>query len=99
MKNVTLSRKNKLAEFPDSVTSRGVKHIEELIEATKRGYECYMLYVIQREDCNKFSIAKDIDPKYAQLLTLALKKRIKILCYDCKFSPKGIKLNNKSNYK
>ena len=94
VKNVTLSRKNKLAEFPDSVTSRGVKHIEELIEATKRGYECYMLYVIQREDCNKFSIAKDIDPKYAQLLTLALKRRIKILCYDCKFSPNGIKLNN-----
>jgi len=94
VKNVTLSRKNKLAEFPDSVTSRGAKHIEGLIEATKKGYECYMLYVIQREDCNKFSVAKDIDPKYAKLLTVALKKRIKVLCYDCKFSSKGIILNN-----
>ncbi len=94
VKNVTLSRKNKLAEFPDSVTSRGSKHIRDLIMATKKGYYCYLLFIIQRDDCNKFKIAEDIDPEYAELLTTALKNKIKVLCYDCKFSTKGIKLNN-----
>jgi len=94
VKNVTLSRVKGLAEFPDSVTARGAKHINELIKAKKNGYQCYLLYVIQREDCNKFAIAKDIDPEYEKLLTVGIKKKIKILCYDCKFSLKGIKLNN-----
>ena len=94
VKNVTLSRVKGLAEFPDSMTVRGAKHINELIKAKKNGYECYLLYVIQREDCSKFEIAKDIDPEYAKLLTVAIKNKIKILCYDCKFSLKGIKLNN-----
>ena len=94
VKNVTLSRKNKLAEFPDSVTARGAKHINDLILATKQGYGSYLLYVIQREDCKEFAIAKDIDPKYYELLTIALKKNVIVLCYDCKFSSKGIKLNN-----
>ena len=53
-----------------------------------------MLYVIQREDCKEFAIAKDIDPKYYELLTIALKKNVIVLCYDCKFTSKGIKLNN-----
>ena len=94
VKNVTLSRVKGLAEFPDSVTARGAKHINELIKAKKNGHQCYLLYVIQREDCNKFAIAKDIDPEYEKLLTIGIKKKIKILCYDCKFSLKGIKLNN-----
>ena len=65
VKNVTLSRTNKLAEFPDSVTSRGAKHIDELIKAKIKGYDVYLIFVIQRDDCNQFSIARDIDPKYA----------------------------------
>jgi|TARA_B110000444_G_C18836626_1_gene596384 sugar fermentation stimulation protein A len=93
VKNVTLSRTNNLAEFPDSVTSRGAKHINDLIKAVKKGFHSYLLYVIQREDCKKFTVAKDIDPEYSQLLTLALKNNVKVLCYDCKFSSKGIKLN------
>ena len=95
VKNVTLSRTKNLAEFPDSPTSRGLKHIEELIKASNQGYGAYLLFVIQREDCKKFQIAQDIDPKYSELLTAAIKKKIKIICYDCKFLPKGIKLNNK----
>jgi sugar fermentation stimulation protein A len=94
VKNVTLSRKNNIAEFPDSITSRGLKHINDLILAMKRGYNSYLLYVIQREDCDRFRIAKDIDPEYYKLLTIGLKNNLKILCYDCKFSPKGIKLNS-----
>ena len=93
VKNVTLSRKKKLAEFPDSVTSRGAKHLKALISAKKKGYNAYILFVIQRDDCDNFSIAKDIDPEYYKLLTSALKKNVKILCYDCKFLTKSIELN------
>ena len=93
VKNVTLSRTNKLAEFPDAVTSRGAKHINELIKAKNKGYDIYLMFVIQRDDCDQFSIARDIDPRYADLLSDAIKKKLNILCYDCKFSSKGIKLN------
>ena len=58
-----------------------------------------MLYLIQRNDCKLFKIAKDIDLKYSQLLTKAVKKKLNILCYDCKFSSKGIKLNQKVKFK
>ena len=95
VKNVTLVRNRNLAEFPDAITSRGKKHLKELIKATYLGYKSYMLYVIQREDCNSFAIAKDIDPEYLEILSTSIKKKVKILCYDCKFSSKGIKLNKK----
>ena len=95
MKNVTLSRQKGLAEFPDAITSRGLKHIKELLKAKEKGYEIYLVYIIQREDCNLFKIASDIDPEYDQLLKKAVKKKLNILCYDCKFSLKGIKLNRK----
>ena len=93
VKNVTLSRKRNLAEFPDAETLRGLKHIGELIKASKKKFKVYILFVIQRNDCNAFSIAKDIDPNYANALSKAVKNNLKILCYDCKFSSKGIKLN------
>ena len=99
VKNVTLSRTTGLAEFPDAVTSRGLKHIRELLNAKKKGYEIYLLFVIQRDDCEKFQIAKDIDPKYYELLVKAVKKKLHLLCYDCKFSSKGIKLNKRINFK
>ena len=95
VKNVTLSRNKKKAEFPDAVTSRGLKHINELINASKKGYKIFILYLIQREDCIYFSIAKDIDADYAKALVKAVKNNLNILCYDCKFSSKGIKLNKK----
>jgi len=99
VKNVTLTRKPKVAEFPDSVTLRGAKHIEELIKARKKGYQVYIAFIIQREDCNQFAIANDIDPEYSTLLSKAVKKKLNILCYDCKFSSKGIKLNKKIKFK
>ena len=98
VKNVTLRRKPKIAEFPDSVTARGKKHLDELINATKKGFKSYLLFVIQREDCNKFEIAKDIDPEYSKALIMAIKHNVKILCYDCKFLSKGIILNNKIKF-
>ena len=99
VKNVTLVRKPRIAEFPDAITTRGSKHIEELIKANKKGYEIYIAFIIQREDCDQFTIANDIDPEYSELLSKAVKKNLNILCYDCKFSPKGIKVNKKIKFK
>ena len=98
VKNVTLSRVNGIAEFPDAVTTRGHKHLNELIKASQKGYKIFILYLIQREDCSKFKIAKDIDPVYYKLLQKAVKKKLNVLCFDCKFSIKGIKLNRKINF-
>ena len=99
VKNVTLSRQKQIAEFPDAVTARGLKHIQELLQANREGYEICLLFLIQRDDCNKFKLAKDIDTKYYELLTKAVKKNLKILCYDCKFTSIGIKLNREIKFK
>ncbi len=99
VKNVTLSRKKGIAEFPDAVTSRGLKHINELIKAKGKGYDAYLLYIIQRDDCKNFQIARDIDVEYYNLLVKSVKKKINLLCYDCKFSSKGIKLNRQIKLK
>ena len=98
VKNVTLSRIKNIAEFPDAVTDRGLKHLNELIEAKNRGFDIYLAFIIQREDCKKFKIAEDIDPKYKKLLTFALKNKLKVICYDCKFLSKGIIINNRVNF-
>ncbi len=98
VKNVTLVRNDKIAEFPDAVTSRGTKHLKELITAKKKGYDSYILYLIQREDCKSFKIAEDIDQEYKKAFGEALKNGVKILCYDCKLSNEEIKLNNQINY-
>ena len=95
VKNVTLKRKPKNAEFPDAITSRGTKHIKELLNAKKKGFKIYIIFIVQREDCDKFSIANDIDPEYSKTLSLAVKKKLNILCYDCKFSSKRIEINKK----
>ncbi len=98
VKNVTLSRKNKIAEFPDAITSRGTKHLKELINAKKKGFESYIFYLIQRDDCRSFKIAKDIDQEYKIAFDEALKNGVNILCYDCKLSNEEIKLNNQIIY-
>jgi len=98
VKNVTLVRDKKLAEFPDSITTRGTKHLNELIKAKKEGYQSYILYLIQREDCDYFKIAEDIDEEYKIAFNKALKNGVKILCYDCKLNNEEIKLNNQINY-
>ena len=98
VKNVTLSREKKISEFPDSITLRGTKHLKELIVAKKQGFESYIFYLIQREDCEYFKIAKDVDEEYKIAYNEAIKSGVKILCYDCKLSNKEIKLNHQINY-
>ena len=97
VKNVTLVRNEKVAEFPDAVTSRGTKHLNELINAKKCGYQSYILYLIQREDCKNFKIANDIDKDYKIAFNKAIKAGVKMLCYDCKISNEEVKLNNQIN--
>ena len=98
VKNVTLVREANTAEFPDAITSRGTKHLMELIEAKKKGYQSYLLFLIQREDCKLLKIAKDIDVNYKNAFDLALKNGVKILCYDCKLSAEEIRINNQIFY-
>ena len=98
IKNVTLVREEKIAEFPDAITSRGTKHLKELINAQKKGYQSYILYLVQREDCRSFRIAHDIDEEYKITFNKALKNGVKILCYDCKLNNEEIKFNSQINY-
>ena len=94
VKNVTLLRNNNIAEFPDAITSRGTKHLTELINAKKRGFHSCIIYLIQRQDCKVFKIAEDIDINYKIAFDKAIKAGVKILCYDCKINDEEIKLNN-----
>ena len=98
VKNVTLSRVKKTAEFPDAVTIRGSKHLIELAKLKKKGIRAVMLYVIQRDDINSFKIASDIDPIYARNLKKAMKSGVEVFCYDCKFSKKDISINSEKKF-
>ena len=90
VKNVHLSRKPPLAEFPDSVTARGAKHLVELGDMVEQGARSVMMFLVQRTDCDRFSLAREIDPKYAETLDLAVKRGVEILVYGCDISPKFI---------
>jgi sugar fermentation stimulation protein A len=90
VKNVHLRRNGSHAEFPDSVTTRGAKHLEELGDVAEAGGRAVMFYLIQRTDCDHFSIAGDIDPKYAEGLKRARERGVETLCYDCQISVERI---------
>lgn len=83
VKNVHLSRAPGLAEFPDSVTARGAKHLGELARVAGEGGRAVMLFIVQRSDCNRFAPAADLDPVYADALKSAVSKGVELLCYDC----------------
>ena len=95
VKNVTLFRNEKIAEFPDSITSRGSKHLKTLIEAVKKGYKSYLLFLIQIQGVDNFKIAKDIDKEYYENYLLAKKAGVIFLAYQCKISSKEIKIDKK----
>ena len=95
VKNVTFFREEKIAEFPDAVTTRGSKHLKALIEAVKKGYKSYLLFLVQIQGVNNFKIAKDIDKEYYENYLLAKKAGVTFLAYQCKISPKEIKIYKK----
>ena len=95
VKNVTLFREEKTAEFPDAVTARGSKHLKTLIEAVKKGYKSYLLFLVQIQGVNNFKIAKDIDNEYYENYLLAKKAGVIFLAYQCKISSKEIKIDKK----
>jgi sugar fermentation stimulation protein A len=95
VKNVTLFRDEKIAEFPDAVTSRGSKHLKTLIEAIKKDYKTYLLFLVQIQDAEYFKIAKDIDSEYYKNYLLAKKAGVNFLAYRCKISSKEIKIEKK----
>ena len=99
VKNVSLKRENDCAEFPDAPTTRGQKHLLELISAKEKEYQAYLIFLIQREDCNFFKISKDIDKKYYENFIQAKKKGVKFLCYSSKVTDKEIILNKKIEIK
>ena len=95
VKNVTLKRKENIAEFPDAITSRGSKHIKKLIESIKQGYKPYVLFLVQIQDISKFRIAKDIDSDYYSNFINAYKNGLKFIAYRCKLNSKEIVIEKK----
>ncbi|AGF74515.1 sugar fermentation stimulation protein A [Bartonella australis AUST/NH1] len=90
VKNVHFIRQKGLAEFPDTVTKRGTRHLEELIKIVQRGKRAAMLYIIQREDCSAFAVCHDLDPVYGRKFDLAVKSGVEFYAIKCHVSVEGI---------
>ena len=95
VKNVTLIRDGNIAEFPDSVTSRGTKHLKNLVNSIKKGYKAYVLFLTQIQGINNFRIAKDIDETYFNNYVVAKKAGVNFLAYRCVLNSKEIKIEKK----
>jgi sugar fermentation stimulation protein A len=90
VKSVTLQRQRGLHEFPDGVTARGRKHLDELAKVVKAGNRAIMLYLVQREDGERLSFARDIDPAYAQAFDVAVAQGVEAYAIQCKINPEEI---------
>ena len=95
VKNVTLFRDKKTAEFPDAITSRGSKHLLTLIDAIKKGYKSYLIFLVQIQNMENFKIAKDIDEEYYKNYLSAKKAGVNFLAYRCKLNSKEITIEKK----
>ena len=95
VKNVTLFRDKKTAEFPDAITTRGSKHLLTLIDAIKKGYKTYLIFLVQIQNIEKFKIARDIDSEYYKNYLTAKKAGVNFLAYRCKISSKEILIEKK----
>tara|TARA_Y100000741_G_scaffold10793_1_gene8881 strand:+ start:1451 stop:2146 length:696 start_codon:yes stop_codon:yes gene_type:complete len=95
VKNVTLFRNKDTAEFPDAVTSRGSKHLLELIDAIKKGYKSYLLFLVQIQNMKYFKIAKDIDPEYYKNFLIAKQAGVNFLAYRAQINKNKIIIDKK----
>ena len=89
VKSVTLAERG-IASFPDSVTSRGQKHIRELMAMRAAGYRAVLFFCVQHQAINQVRIASEIDPDYASLLAQAMQKGVEVLAYQVELSPNNI---------
>ena len=95
VKNVTLFRGKKTAEFPDAITTRGSKHLLALIDAINKGYKSYLMFLVQIQNMENFKIARDIDAKYYENYLIAKKAGVNFLAYRCKINSKQIFIDKK----
>ncbi|MDX0657870.1 DNA/RNA nuclease SfsA [Sinorhizobium medicae] len=87
VKNVHFSRLSGLAEFPDSPTERGAKHLQELGDMVAAGHRAIMLYLVQRDDCSRFRICRELDPVYARAFERASTRGVEAYAVKCQVSP------------
>jgi len=92
VKNVHLRRSGSLAEFPDCVAARSLKHLRELTAMVEAGDRAVMLFVIQRTDCDAFEACADLDPAYAKGLTEAVARGVEVLAYACEISQEAVRI-------
>ena len=95
VKNVTLFRNSNTAEFPDAITSRGSKHLLTLIDSIKKGYQAYLLFLVQIQNMKYFKIAQDIDSEYYKNYLIAKKAGVNFLAYRTKISTNKIRIEKK----
>jgi len=95
VKNCHLRRSGTLAEFPDCVAARSLKHLRELTAEVAKGARAVMLFVVQRTDCDVFAACADLDPAYARGLDEAAAAGVEVLCYDCNISAKAIRVGRR----
>jgi len=93
VKSVTLSRARGLAEFPDSVTARGARHLSELATVVADGARAVILYLVQRSDAQRFALARDLDPAYARAADAARTAGVETLCLRADLSPQAVWLS------
>ena len=95
VKNVTLFRNKDTAEFPDAPTTRGTTHLLTLIDAIKKSYKTYLIFLVQIQNMKYFKIAKDIDEEYYKNYLIAKKAGVNFLAYRCDISSKKILIDKK----
>ena len=95
VKNVHLRRTGDLAEFPDCVTQRGAKHLVELSDMVARGHRAVMLYLVQRTDCTRFTLARDLDPGYATAFDKAREAGVEVLVHGTKITTQGVTIGQR----
>ncbi len=91
IKSVTMAY-NGIAMFPDAVTTRGQKHLKEMIELKNQGHSAELVFLVQRNDCRAFTPADNIDPEYGKLLRQAIRAGVKVSAFPCEIAPEGIRL-------
>ena len=95
VKSVTLSRQQGLAEFPDSVTARGARHLRDLAAMARQGFRATLLYVVQRPDCSVLKVARDLDPVYATAMDEAIASGVEIASRDVSLAQDCVSLRKK----